>query len=54
MPIKHIHKSLACVNEKTFFYINFSSIVANKNNYFLCQLLFAELISIFVNASMYF
>ena len=26
MPIKHAHKSLAGINEKTFFYINFSSI----------------------------
>ena len=26
MPIKHVHKSLASMNEKTFFYISFSSI----------------------------
>ena len=26
MPIKHIHKSLAIINKKTFFYISFSSI----------------------------
>ena len=28
MPIKHEHKSLASTNEKTFFYTNFSSVVA--------------------------
>ena len=27
MPIKHKHKSLANINEKTFFDINFSSII---------------------------
>ena len=40
MPIKHVHKSLASVNEKTFFYISFFSTTTqkNKNNPFLCQL----------------
>ena len=38
MSIKHVHKSLASINEKTFFYINF----------------FVELVSILVNGSMYF
>ena len=35
----------------TFFYLNFSSIATlkNKDNDFLCQLLFLELISILVN-----
>ena len=28
MPIQHIHKSLASINEKTFFYNNFSSIIS--------------------------
>ena len=56
MPIKLIHKSLASINEKTFFYINFSSIVTqqkNKNNFSISTLYF-ELISILVNAGMYF
>ena len=57
MPIKDVYKSLANINEKNFFCINFSLIVTqrkNKNNSFLCQLFFFELISILVNASMYF
>ena len=57
MPIKHVHKSLADINEKTFFYINFSSIVTQmkKQKYlFSVSTLFVELTSILVNASMYF
>ena len=45
MPIKLIHKSLAIINEKAFFYINFSSIVTQqkKNNSFLFQLCMSSL-----------
>ena len=41
MTIKSVHKSLASINEKTFFYINVALIVTNeknKNNPFPCQL----------------
>ena len=27
MPVKHVHKSLTNINEKTFFYMNFPSII---------------------------
>ena len=46
MPIKHVHKSLANVNKKTFFCINFSSIVTqqkNRKNSFLGQLCWLSL-----------
>ena len=53
MPIKYIHKPLASINEKTFFYINFSSIVTQtKKQKLLCSIstLYVELISTLVNA----
>ena len=53
MPIKYIHKPLASINETTFFYINFSSIVTQtKKQKLLCSIstLYVELISTLVNA----
>ena len=32
MPVKHVHNSLTSINEKTFFYINFSSVVTQIKN----------------------
>ena len=46
MLFKHERKSLASINKRTFFYINFSSIVTqmkNTNNPFLCGLCFLSL-----------
>ena len=60
MSIKHIQEKVKrkrnlTVKEKTFFYLNFSSIATlkNKDNDFFMSTLFLELISILVN-SMYF
>ena len=51
MPLKHVHKSPASIN----FNINFSSIVTNeKTKITFFYVSFVELISILVNASMYF
>ena len=49
MPIKHKHKSLASINKKTFFYINFSSIVRQTK-----KLKITLSMSIFFNSSMYY
>ena len=43
MPIKHVHKLLASINEKTLFDINFSSIVIEtkkQKRKYLFKLLF--------------
>ena len=55
--IKHLIKSLAGINKKTFFYINFSSIVTQTKKQkqpFSMSFLFVELIPILVNRSMHF
>ena len=57
MPIKHVHKSLASVNEKTFFisaFLQSQHIQKKKKKPFSMSTLFVELISILVNASIYF
>ena len=56
MPIKHVHKSPASINEKPFFYMNFSSVITQmkKQKLFSMSTFFVELISILVNASIYF
>ena len=56
MPIKHVHKSLANINEKNVLFYQLSSIVTqrkSKSNSSMSAL-FVELISVLVNASMYF
>ena len=56
IPIYHVDKSLASINEKTF-YINFSSIVAQskkQKKLFSYVNFFDELLSTLVNASIYF
>ena len=56
MPIKHVHKSPASINEKPFFYMNFSSVITQmkKEKLFSMSTFFVELISILINASIYF
>ena len=56
MPIKHVHKSPASINEKPFLYMNFSSVITQmkKQKLFSMSTFFVELISILVNASIYF
>ena len=57
MSIKQIHKSLASVNKKTFFYISFSSIATQTKKQkqpFSMSTLLVELISILVKTSKYF
>ena len=56
MPIKHVHKSLANINEKNLLYqllFNHKSTKKQKQLFSMLPL-FVERISILVNASMYF
>ena len=58
--VQYIFASLffkSSINEKTFFYYNFSSTITQmkkQNSSFSMSTLFVELISIFVNPTMYF
>ena len=56
MPNKHVDKSLVCINKKAFFDIKFFRITTQtkKKQPFSIPTLVAELISILVDARMYF
>ena len=58
MPIKQVHKSFMSINKKTFFNINFFfsfvTQMKKQKQSLSISTLFVELISILVDASMYF
>ena len=56
MPIKHVHKSLANINEKNVLFLStfFNRNTKKKQKQLFYVSFVVELISVLVNASMYF